>query len=71
MKELVGDRILYRGGGAPVEQICGSCQGFSLVWWWHGGMEQQSADGVVDGTKYAFGFAILLGSIHHSEVTQR
>ena len=30
-------------------------------------MEQQSADGVVDGTKYAFGFAILLGGVGAGE----
>ena len=59
--------MVYRGGGAPFEQICGSGQGFSLVWWWHGGVEQQSADGVVDGMKYVFGFSILLGSIGTGE----
>ena len=67
MKELVGDDMLYRSRWAPVEQICGSGQGFSPVWWWHGGVEQQSADGVVDGAKYAFGFAFLLRGVGAGE----
>jgi hypothetical protein len=30
-------------------------------------MEQQSVDGVVDGAKYVFGFAILLGGVGAGE----
>ena len=67
MKELVGDGMVYRSRWVLVEQICGNGQGFSPVWWWHGGVEQQSADGVVDSAKYAFGFAILLGSVGAGE----
>jgi hypothetical protein len=59
--------MLYGRGGASIEQICGGCQGFSPVWWWHGSVEQQGENDVVDGAERAFGFAILLTSVGAQE----
>jgi hypothetical protein len=65
MEKLVGDGMLYGRGGASVEQKCGGCQG--VVRGWHRGVQQQVADGVVDGAKDAFSFTILLRCVRARE----
>lgn len=55
--------MLYECGGALVEQIGGSFQGFCPVSGWHEGVLQEGADGGVDGAKHAFSFAILLRGV--------
>jgi hypothetical protein len=59
MEELVGDLVADERGRAPVQQVGCCSQRFSPVGGWHGSVDHQHADGVVDSTKHTLGFAIL------------
>jgi hypothetical protein len=51
MKELVCDFVVNRIGGAPVKHISGCSKRLSPISQWHGSMEAEGADSVVDGVK--------------------
>jgi hypothetical protein len=63
MKELVCDFVVNRIGGAPVKHISGCSKRLSPISQWHGSMEAEGADSVVDGVKHTLSFAILLRSV--------
>ena len=67
MKELVGCGVSGGFARTSVEKVCGCGEGFSPPLGRHGGMDEKGANAVIDGTKYALSFAILLGRIRAGE----
>lgn len=55
--------ILDGGGGTTVEKMSGGGEGFGPIWWRHVGMKEEGADRIVESTKNAFRFAILLRGV--------
>ena len=55
--------LLLTRGGASIKRIRGCSKPLGPVGERHGSMDEEGADGVVDGAKHTLSFAILLGSV--------